>query len=86
MKTTAVVESLSYYKTNVLFQRIPAYFKIFYGYFGIVSCMRITYLYKKFTSPKLSFPLGSIFPLTAVLNILLLVCTEFKLIFQKNLY
>ena len=27
MKTTAVVESLSYYKTNVLFQRIPAYFK-----------------------------------------------------------
>ena len=28
MKTTAVVESLSYYKTNVLFQRIPAYFKI----------------------------------------------------------
>ena len=36
MKTTAVVESLSYYKTNVLFQRIPAYFKIdviaFYSY------------------------------------------------------
>ena len=29
MKTTAVVESLSYYKTNVLFQRIPAYFKIY---------------------------------------------------------
>ena len=28
MKTTAVVESLSYYKTNVLFQRIPAYFKV----------------------------------------------------------
>ena len=28
MKTTAVVESLSYYKTNVLFQRIPAYFKM----------------------------------------------------------
>ena len=28
MKTTAVVKSLSYYKTNVLFQRIPAYFKI----------------------------------------------------------
>ena len=28
MKTTAVVESLSYYKTNVLFQRIPAYSKI----------------------------------------------------------
>ena len=27
MKTTAVVESLSYYKTNVLFQRIPTYFK-----------------------------------------------------------
>ena len=27
MKTTAVVESLSYYKTNVLFQRIPAYLK-----------------------------------------------------------
>ena len=27
MKTTAVVESLSYYKTNVLFQRITAYFK-----------------------------------------------------------
>ena len=27
MKTTAVVESLSYYQTNVLFQRIPAYFK-----------------------------------------------------------
>ena len=27
MKATAVVESLSYYKTNVLFQRIPAYFK-----------------------------------------------------------
>ena len=25
MKTTAVVESLSYYKTNVLFQRIAAY-------------------------------------------------------------
>ena len=29
MKTTAVVENLSYYKTNVLFQRIPAYFKIY---------------------------------------------------------
>ena len=29
MKTTAVVESLSYYKTNVLFQRILAYFKIY---------------------------------------------------------
>ena len=28
MKATAVVESLSYYKTNVLFQRIPAYFKM----------------------------------------------------------
>ena len=28
MKTTAVVESLSYYKTNVLFQRISDYFKI----------------------------------------------------------
>ena len=27
MKTTAVVESLSYYKTNVLFQRIPTYYK-----------------------------------------------------------
>ena len=27
MKTTAVVESLSYYKTNVLFQRIPVCFK-----------------------------------------------------------
>ena len=27
MKTTAVAESLSYYKTNVLFQRISAYFK-----------------------------------------------------------
>ena len=26
MKTTAVVESLSYYKTNVLFQRIPTYY------------------------------------------------------------
>ena len=29
MKTTAVVESLSYYKTNVLFQRIPTYCKIY---------------------------------------------------------
>ena len=29
MKTTVVVESLSYYKTNVLFQRISAYFKIY---------------------------------------------------------
>ena len=28
MKTTAIVESLSYFKTNVLFQRIPTFFKI----------------------------------------------------------
>ena len=28
MKTTAVVESLSYFKTNVLFKRIPTFFKI----------------------------------------------------------
>ena len=28
MKTTAIVESLSYYKTNVLFQRIPTYLKV----------------------------------------------------------
>ena len=28
MKTTAVVESLSYFKTNVLFQRIPTFFKV----------------------------------------------------------
>ena len=27
MKTTAVVESLSYYKTNVMFQKIPTYYK-----------------------------------------------------------
>ena len=27
MKTTVVVESLSYFKTNVLFQRIPTFFK-----------------------------------------------------------
>ena len=37
MKTTAVVESLSYFKTNVLFQRIPAYFKMVN-----LSCSSIT--------------------------------------------
>ena len=41
MKTTAVVESLSYYKTNVLFQRIPAYFKVYLVY-------RLTVSYKLF--------------------------------------
>ena len=27
MKTTVVVESFSYFKTNVLFQRIPTFYK-----------------------------------------------------------
>ena len=37
-KTTVVIESLSNNTTNVLFQRIPAYFKKSYMVWGLLNC------------------------------------------------